>query len=155
MPTELQLLRHADAEVHAATDLERPLSEKGRRQAAEVARFLSEHPTVPELILTSTALRTVQTAEIIGKALQVDCVPCPWALPGMGVEEALYELKAYGRLKRVMLVGHQPDLGELIAFLLGMPQAVRVHVRKASLAQLTLIGAQAARLEAFVPCKLM
>jgi phosphohistidine phosphatase len=152
---EIQLLRHADAEVHAATDLERPLSEKGRRQAAEVARFLGDHPAVPDVILASPALRTVQTAEIIGRALNLELIRCPWALPGMQVDEALSELKAYGRFRRVMLVGHQPDLGEVIAFLLGMPQSVRVHVRKASLAQLTLIGAQSARLEAFVPCKLM
>jgi phosphohistidine phosphatase len=152
---EIQLLRHADAETRAATDVERPLSDRGVRQASEVARFLKEHPTVPAVILTSPAVRTVQTAEILGRELGVEVIRCPWALPGMGVEEALLELKVYGHLKRVMLVGHQPDLSELIAFLLGMPQSVRLHVRKASLTQLTLIGAQSARLEAFVPCKLM
>jgi phosphohistidine phosphatase len=152
---ELQLLRHADAEMHAPSDLERPLSEKGRRQAAEVARFLREHLTAPVRILTSPALRTVQTAEIVGAALGVEVIRCPWALPGMGVEEALLSLNDYMQLKRVMLVGHQPDLGDLIASLLGMPQSAQLHVRKASLAQLTLFGTNSARLEAFIPCKLM
>lgn len=141
--------------MQAPSDLERPLSGKGLRQAAEVARFLREHPMVPEIILTSPAVRTVKTAEIVGDALGVEVIRCRWALPGMSVEEALSELGAFGRFKRVMLVGHQPDLGEVIAHLLGMPQSVRVHVRKASLAQLTLLGANTARLEAFVPCKLM
>jgi phosphohistidine phosphatase SixA len=73
----------------------------------------------------------------------------------MPPDEALQELQPYNQFKEVLLVGHQPDLGMLAARLLGLPQPARIHVRKASLIQLTLTSPSSALLEALIPCNLM
>ena len=151
----LFLLRHADAEAHANSDLERPLSEKGHRQAKDIAAFLKRLKTPPQIVLSSPALRAMQTAEPVAGALGVECVPCSWARPGMSAGDALYELPAYASFQEVLLVGHQPDLGMLAARLIGAPDPARIHVRKASLLQLTMTAPNGALLEALIPCHLM
>jgi phosphohistidine phosphatase len=139
----------------AASDTARPLSEKGHHQAQQVAQFLNEHPSRPKIILTSTARRAAETAQPIAELLGIECIPCGWARPGMPPDEALQELQPYNQFKEVLLVGHQPDLGMLAARLLGLPQPARIHVRKASLIQLTLTSPSSALLEALIPCNLM
>ena len=152
---KLLLLRHADADTEADSDLARPLSEKGHRQAKEVAQFLKNHSARPQIILSSTAVRAAQTAKPVAEALGVDCIPCEWARPGMPPDEALQELYPYAQFKDVLLVGHQPDLGALAARLIGLPQPARLHVRKSSIIQLTLTSPASAILEALIPCNLM
>lgn len=151
----LFLLRHADAEAHAASDLERPLSEKGLRQAKDIAAFLKRLKTPPKIVLSSPALRAQQTAQPVAAALGVECILCTWARPGMGTEDALQEIPAYAPFQEVLLVGHQPDLGMLAARLIGAPDPARIHVRKASLLQLTMTAPTGALLEALIPCHLM
>ena len=152
---ELFLLRHAEAVDHAASDRLRPLTEKGKRQAGVVGIYLKEHSVKIDLILSSPALRTIETAEIVAKTIKLDVFPALWALPGMAPEAALEALDGFGDFKRILLVGHQPDIGELVAKLLGLPDAREFHIRKASLFHLNLVSKRAAVLEAFVPCKLM
>jgi phosphohistidine phosphatase len=152
---ELLILRHADAVFNAASDFDRELSEKGVRQAREVAAFLKVNQCIPDLLLSSPAVRARSTAELISKEIKVDFIECPWALPGMYSEDAIEQLRAFSHFNRVLLVGHQPDLAELTARLLGMSNADRLHVRKAALIHLRMLGTAEAVLESFVPCRLM
>lgn len=152
---DLFLLRHADALDSAPSDMERPLSEKGHLQAAKVARYLAKAPLKPALILSSPALRTLETAQVVARALALDMLPCTWAEPGMHPEDAIDELKAFRDSGPVLLVGHQPDLGLLAARLLSYHYPERLPVSKASLMHLHLFSAEAAELNSFVPCKLM
>ena len=57
------LLRHGKSDWHAgaSSDHERPINERGRREAALVARFLSARGLKPDVVLCSTAVRTQQT----------------------------------------------------------------------------------------------
>jgi len=152
---ELLILRHADASFDAPSDFDRRLSEKGLRQAQVVAGFLKIHDCKPDVVLTSPAVRARTTAEVVANELRIELIECPWAVPGMGSEYAIQELRGFSRFERVLLVGHQPDLGELTARLIGAPHSERLHVRKATLIHLRMQGIESATLEAFIPCRLM
>ena len=151
---ELLLLRHADAIDYAESDLARPLSEKGHRQSLQVAQHLLTSEPKPSLILSSSALRTMETAQAVAEALKLKVHPCDWAQPGMQPLEALRELKAYGDFTCVLLVGHQPDISFLAAKLLGNSHSEPLHISKASLLHLHLSSFDSAEFRSFLPCRL-
>lgn len=155
----LYLLRHAEAEVLAASDAVRQLTPKGRQQAARVAKFCLAGGIKPEVILTSPVRRARQTADVVAESLpEAELIEVPWAACGMAPERARSELAAYRKFSGVMLVGHQPDLGCLAASLLGLLSPGNLRVRKSLLAGIDLAaGASegAGQLQFFVPSKLM
>jgi phosphohistidine phosphatase len=136
---QLLLLRHAEAEPQAANDEARTLTEKGRRQAANVGRFCAGHDLLPEIILSSPVLRARETAKIVAhelglsKLVQVE----EFLTIGMSPESALSGLDKYSRKASVMLVGHEPDFSRLSGVLIGgLPGSV--HFRKATLLSVSL-----------------
>lgn len=138
----LYLLRHADAEGVRTTDAARELTPGGQRQAKTVATYCRRMGLRPELILASPFRRTVQTAEAVAGALEDMTMQSePFLASGMDPETALKELAAYGWAHSLMLVGHQPDIGQLAAVLLGINDAGGMSVGKA-----TLIGIEVDRL---------
>jgi phosphohistidine phosphatase len=155
----LCLLRHAEAEVLAASDHARRLTPKGEEQAARVGKFCRKQDISPAVILTSPVTRALQTAKIVARSLpDAELIEVPWAACGMDPEKAMDEMKALAKFPAVMLVGHQPDLGHLGAVLLGMSCVQTLHVRKALLAGIDVSrGLQSGRgeLQFFVPVKLM
>ena len=151
---DLLLLRHADAVDHAASDRLRPLSAKGHQQAALVAQWLSSYRVRPTLLLSSPALRTMETAAPLAAALGLTVTPCDWALPGMTPVQGVAGIGRHLPTDAMLLVGHQPDLGDLAANLLGRPATDHLHFDKATLAHLTLRPGQPAVLEALIPCQL-
>jgi len=68
MTRTLVLIRHAKAEQFGPSDHERPLAERGRRDAASAGLALAEVGILPDQVLVSTALRTRQTAAEISAA---------------------------------------------------------------------------------------
>jgi phosphohistidine phosphatase len=113
-PRRLVLLRHARA-GDAATDRDRPLTEHGQQQAAAVGEWLARAGVVPDRVLVSPAVRTRQTWERAGAAL--DRAPEP------DVEVRIYDNTVEGLLevlhesdedvRTVVLVGHNPAVGTL------------------------------------------
>jgi phosphohistidine phosphatase len=153
----LYLLRHAEAEVLAASDQARRLTPKGEDQAERTGKFCRKHGVAPEVMLTSPVTRATQTAKIVHKSLgDSELIEAPWAACGMTPETAREELRGYTKLPAVMLVGHQPDLGHLAATLLGCDNVGSLHVRKSLLCAID-VSADIRRgvLEFFVPAKLM
>ena len=73
---DIILWRHAEAE-EGSNDLARQLTEKGRKQAAQMAEFLHRHLPVDTRILVSPAVRTQQTAS----ALTKDFITAPSIAP--------------------------------------------------------------------------
>ena len=128
---DLFFLRHANADTKAATDAERPLSEKGIAQSGQIARFCETHGITPALILTSPLVRARETAGIVAKQLRAELKTVPWLASGMRPDTALRELRSYAELASVMIVGHEPDFSTLAAELLG--GAAQLHLRKGSL----------------------
>ncbi len=157
-PMKLYLLRHANADTRAATDDERPLSEKGIEQAKRVGRFCREKGIAPEIVLSSPLTRARQTAEHFLSEQPLGApVVAAFLASGMGPETAVSELKAYGKFESVMIVGHEPDFSVLVAHLIGLPANSNFVVRKGSLTLLDVpaLRAGAASLEFSIPCRLM
>ena len=138
----LYLLRHADAEGVRTTDQARELTPEGQRQAEAVGEFCRRQELRPELILASPYRRAVQTAEAVARASGgVTLQNEPFLASGMGPQTAFDGLQAYGWAGSLLLVGHQPDIGQLTASLLGINDAGGIPVGKA-----TLIGVEVDRL---------
>lgn len=102
-------------------DDERPLNRDGQLMMEAVAQGLRRREVQPELILHSPLLRARQTAEIIAEALSRAELLREHRLlePGFNpkaLRELLHELEECGAL---MLVGHAPDMGEVVASLTG------------------------------------
>lgn len=157
MLMELFLLRHANADTLAATDEERPLSEKGVAQAMRAARFCDARGVTGMRVLSSPVLRALQTAEIVSGHLGAELRVVPWLACGMRPQVALDHLRACADGEAVMLVGHEPDFSRLAAHLLGMPSGEQIEIRKASLTGLAVSSLEkgGARLDFLVPCRLM
>jgi phosphohistidine phosphatase len=153
---QLYILRHADAETKAASDSARTLSEKGEEQARKVAQFCRAHGIQPEVIFASPLIRAQQTAKPVAKELNVEVTPAPWLACGARPEGILAELAGLKNVSAVLLVGHEPDLGNLIAHLLGAGSG-SIHVRKASLTvvEMLLPRKGGGRLEFSIPVRMM
>ena len=108
---ELILWRHADAE-DGTPDLARRLTKKGRKQAERVAEWLEEHLPKDYALISSPAVRARETAEALGKPRIVEALA-----PGASVKEILQTAGWPGGDETVVLVGHQPDFGRAIAYL--------------------------------------
>ena len=120
---DLILWRHAEAEVaqEGEDDLSRALTKKGERQAARMAAWLDRHLPEGTRVLVSPAVRTQQTVAPLGRKFKLR----DELVPETSVDDVLGLLKwqeASGpQIKgSVLLVGHQPYLGQLVAKLLGM-----------------------------------
>ncbi|MDP8905623.1 MAG: histidine phosphatase family protein [Chloroflexota bacterium] len=132
---ELYLLRHADAGDPAAwrgDDRARPLSDKGRRQASSLGRFLGRRGFVPDAVLSSPRMRARQTAQMIADALKVE-IDLDDRLAGPLDLEVLSGVLSDVDRRRVMLVGHDPDFSQLAAQLTG---AAELSLSKGGLARI-------------------
>ena len=150
-------LRHAEAEAMAVSDKERRLTPKGLEQAEKVGKFCARIGWVPDCILSSPASRERETTEAVAARLGgIDIVIENFLSCGMSPREFLAEIPAFARFQTVLLVGHQPDFGEVIAELLELPPGA-LRIRKASLTVIDLpdLRAGTGRLEFFLPVRLM
>ena len=110
---DLILWRHAEAAA-GVPDAARPLTERGRRQAEAMARWLG--PRLPQSLrlAVSPARRAQETAHALGRSFDtVDAVA-----PGAGVAATLAAVGWPDAERPVLLVGHQPTLGEVAARLI-------------------------------------
>jgi len=164
VPTSLYFLRHATAQDRTLPipDAERALTEKGLGQARAVARFCERQGLLPQRLLSSPLVRAVETATQFSHRLP-DC-PMPqiveWLRLGTPTPEALAHLRdvidANPATDSLWMVGHEPDLSDLISRLLGSPHPI-VRIKKASLTCITVEprSAQPGQLLWSVPCALM
>ena len=111
---DLILWRHAEAE-DGAPDLARELTAKGFKQAEKIAAFLRQHLPEEHRILVSPAARAQQTAA----ALTDHFTLAPTIAPGASAQAVLHAARWPDAGGTVMIVGHQPTLGEVAAQLLG------------------------------------
>jgi phosphohistidine phosphatase len=113
----LTLVRHAHAKVkETVSDFERPLSRRGKTQAKETALALLAQGLVPDLLITSAAKRTVQTAEIFAHELETPArrVRQDELLYLASADALLNAIHATGpRIEHLMLIGHNPGVSVL------------------------------------------
>ncbi|MEI6208428.1 MAG: phosphohistidine phosphatase SixA [Desulfuromonadales bacterium] len=119
----LYIMRHAEAVEGNATlrDEWRYLTENGRLSVRKVSSLIAKYGNKPRLTITSPLTRAVQTAEIAAEnACRKNVVVASGLLlPGADIDELVSHIKGCGDARCVMLVGHEPQLGSLVARLLG------------------------------------
>ena len=114
---ELILWRHADAEP-GEPDSERMLTAKGQKQARKMADWLDRHLPEHCRILVSPTMRTLQTADALGRSYHTSAALAPDTTP----ERILDAVHWPDSRKPVLIVGHQPSIGQLAALLVAGKQ---------------------------------
>jgi phosphohistidine phosphatase len=120
---KIYLVRHGDAvpEDAAGSDRDRWLSPRGREAARVLGRLLREQQVAPDAIVCSPLPRAVQTAELLGSALdhlaEIATLRClePSAQPRVAASAIL------SAGERVLVISHEPAISAIGAFLLGRP----------------------------------
>ena len=116
--SDIVLWRHADAEP-GVPDLHRALTGKGEKQARRVARWLHERLPSNAVVYVSPARRAQQTAAALAQLAPREFVTLEAISPSAPLSAAIGAIRATDRSRTIVLVGHQPTLGELAAHLLG------------------------------------
>lgn len=125
MPTlELFLIRHglaAEAGDEHPDDAKRPLTSQGISRLRREARGLKAVGVAFDQILTSPLVRARQTADVFAQAQdrKPPIAQTEALAPGGTPAQVTASLADYGRRKAIALVGHEPNMGELAAKLLG------------------------------------
>ena len=110
---ELILWRHAEAQ-DGSPDMERELTGKGQKQADKMATFLRARLPEDTRILVSPAKRTQQTAHALTKHFSTEI----YVGPGASAQDILDVIGWPDAEGAVLVVGHQPALGQIAALLL-------------------------------------
>lgn len=129
-------MRHADAESGKGDDFTRALSDKGKIQAEMMGEWLKNMGLHPMVIVASPYPRAFETAIIVSSTLGVETSvrQDERLAPGMTADSGAQIVQEYGEPgKRLMLVGHSPDLGRLTAHLIGGKNAA-IAMSKAAVA---------------------
>lgn len=145
MSTTVYIMRHGIAEDRSAdgSDAERRLTDEGRKKVLGAARGLRSLGVNPDVILSSPLPRAMETATLAASVFElgVDVETC---IALGGEEEAsavVAELAGHRGVGSIMLVGHQPQLGEIASFLLtGSPSVVPLPFKKGSVAAIEVEG---------------
>jgi phosphohistidine phosphatase len=115
----LLLLRHAKAvpATEPLADIDRPLAERGERDAARIGERLRRQRVQPELILTSPAARALRTAQLVAQAID-------YPREAIALDRRLYLAEPAALVdviaaqdaatETLLVVGHNPGLTELV-----------------------------------------
>lgn len=124
---DLILWRHAEAHEHPegleglqgdALDLERRLTPRGEKQAARMGAWLDRQLPEGARVYASPAQRAQQTAAALGRKFRTR----DELLPGAELESVLALVGWPDGRSPVVVIGHQPTLGQVIARLLRLPE---------------------------------
>jgi len=135
----LLVMRHAKSDWGAASggDHERALAGRGIKAARKVGRFLTDSGTTPDLVLSSTAVRALTTAELAAEAGEWDCeIVTSGDLYASDPERVLDVIRETGNgVQRLLIAGHEPTWSTLVGWLIG---GGRVRMPTAAVACLDL-----------------
>lgn len=120
---KILLIRHADAGLRdefALTGLSddlRPVSAKGKKDFKKIAAVIQKIHSEIEIIATSPLVRTTQTAQLLKSRFRgAKLVKVTELEPGNEPESIHSWLRDMGRVNCVALVGHEPELGQLLSW---------------------------------------
>ena len=130
------LLRHAKSkrDFDYATDFERPLAKRGKRDAVRVGAWMAERDLLPDLVISSPAKRAKQTTERCAEAADYQGeIRFDQTLYCNGEEAYLAALEQLDdTIQAVILVGHNPDISIAVETLSGeysrMPTAALARI---------------------------
>jgi phosphohistidine phosphatase len=160
-PCELFLVRHAIAAERGdewRDDTKRPLTETGITRFKEVVKGLAWLDVEIDEIFTSPLVRAQQTAKLLAQGLagKASVKTLDALSPGNQPRAVMNELAGSAKRRRIALVGHEPDLGELAAHLLGSPRSL--VFKKGGICQIAVQGLTSRRpgeLVWFLPPKVL
>ena len=148
----LYLMRHGLAIERGTpgydSDHERPLTPKGERKVRRVAEALLQMDVSFEVILSSPLVRARQTAEaLLAEVKAPEKLQLTELLAPGGRSKELVKLiqELPGPPENVLLVGHEPDLGQLASLLLSGGDALSIPFKKGGVARLTVERLRAGR----------
>jgi phosphohistidine phosphatase len=130
-PTErpLYIVRHAIAAERGdkwPDDAKRPLTPEGASRMRDAVRGLAVLDAEIDIVCTSPLVRAIETAEILVRGLnpKPQMVSLPALAPGGAPARIAEALAAQTPKRGLAVVGHEPDLGELAAWLIGARQPI-------------------------------
>lgn len=142
---KLYLFRHAPAlerHVFAQTDQPdefRPLTEKGAQRMREVLSFFQKTESQIDLILQSPLIRCQETGDIMKEFYpQAQLVTTEHLSPDHSALNLYEKLVAHSHLDSVALIGHEPDLGQFLSWLLIGQATNHFPIKKAGVAKLDI-----------------
>jgi phosphohistidine phosphatase len=120
----LYLVRHAIAADRGddwPDDAKRPLTHRGLARMRRVVHGLRALDVDVDVVLTSPLLRARQTADVLAAGLKStpDVAVASALEPGVAPAKVVESVAAYPAARAIALVGHEPGLGELAAWLVG------------------------------------
>jgi phosphohistidine phosphatase len=130
------LFRHGPAGARDPSrwpdDAERPLTARGEKRTRLAAMGLRRVEKNIERLITSPLKRADRTARILGRALGIEKVETLEGLaPGGSAKKIIDELNSKPDVDTVVLVGHEPDLGNLAGFLIFNGSEASLELKKA------------------------
>ena len=139
---EIYLLRHgiaADLGSKIHSDSERPLTEEGFNEMRDEAKGMKRLGLEFTTVLTSPLIRAKQTAAAVAEILNASSkIKLCQALGIPLIRSALVEeLETFHSEDKVMMVGHEPDMGHLAAYFLGTAK-IRFPFKKGSLCRIDI-----------------
>jgi phosphohistidine phosphatase len=154
----LLFIRHAiadDKEVYEGNDLLRELTQKGKQKAIQVVKMLTQVYEKPTLILSSPALRAMQTAQIVSEAFQSKVISDEILLPGCEASQFKKLITPYYQKdETIIVVGHEPDFSYIISALISR-EDVAISVKKASCIEIEINEQFYGELKALIPPKML
>lgn len=129
-------------------DAERPLSARGKQRLWRITEAMRTMELKFDAVVSSPLLRARQTAQIVTEALELrrKLILTEQLAPAGSPQLLIEQLNARGpRLKNILLVGHEPYLGKLIALLVAGRTTAVVELRKGGLAKLEVEKLRCAR----------
>lgn len=133
--SEFYIIRHAhaiDSTKWTKEDLKRPLSRDGKSRAKKFFTKIFKNLPNPEIIITSEAKRSVDTAKILQKMTGAEVVVEKGLNPGCDNLEYISVVRAQDDVKVFAIVGHEPDISNFISFYTGESK-LNMKLKKGSL----------------------
>lgn len=139
---EIFILRHAHAEditegQPAGNDFDRKLTEEGIEKTKKLSNFFKRLKEETDIILSSPYRRAKETAEIFANNLgtTIALKTADFLSSGASSKDIVKGLLPYSSYKKILLVGHAPDLEHFLGKLIG---AERIKLKKTSMAKVSL-----------------
>ncbi len=147
MKRELLILRHGKSDwSKPVDDFHRPLKKRGRKSAVRMGAWMDGQGIVPEIILSSPAVRARETARLAAEGMHIaaEVIENPAIYEG-GLDELLQIVRSLPKyVGRVLLVGHNTGIEEFVFYLAGGRVAIPANGKlmpTAALARFVVSGA--------------
>lgn len=138
------MLRHGDAVPRGAPGYpndDRPLTEEGIKKLTESAKGIASLAGGFDVIISSPLIRALDTAKLTAEAVsyEKEIPTTEYLIPGNPMRSLFNFLKDFNESWKMLLVGHEPQLGYLASYLLGIEEHV-IEFKKGGVCRIDISG---------------